>query len=307
MESENIPPLNSVDELAEWLHCNPRLLYSISNHTPRWYRVFAIPKRNGARRTIEAPKPLLKRLQRRILRTILAQFPVSPLATAFTAQRNIRYNAWLHTNQKRILNCDVKNFFPSLKAEAAYPFFRENYEPPVAMMLTRLCTLYGHLPQGASTSPALSNLLLLSLDQELSQWGQARWLQYSRYADDITFSGEIDGELRRGILEKITGTLAARGLELNRPKTTSYHHGNRQLVTGLVVNHQVGVPREKIRRLRTRLHYLEVDLQNNVPVSREEIDHLLGLVNFCRSINNTNPHLPVWRSRLLALADICDN
>ncbi len=303
---ELIPIIRSVDELAGYLHVNEKLLYAISNHPHRWYRIFKIPKRNGSERIIEAPEKLLKRIQLWIQTNVLSCFEVSPYSTAFTPHRNIRNNALFHVNQKIILNCDVRNFFPSLKSALVFDFFRQaGYASDVSMMLTRLCTLYGHLPQGAPTSPLLSNLLLLAVDEALSEWAGLHGLRYSRYADDVTFSGEIDAALQFEIIGKIKQELSTLGLKLNTAKTKRYHHGQRQLVTGLVVNTQVGVAREKIRELRTWFHFLELKIRlDEFYYDSEELEYWLGMVNYYRSINCNNLHLEEWRNRLLEIKSL---
>ncbi len=308
IQFEMMPVIRSVDELAGYCRVNPKLLYAISNHTPRHYRTFGIPKRNGSERVIEAPNRLLKRIQHWIQNNILACFKASPYATAFVPRRNIRSNALFHVNQKVVLNCDVRNFFPSLKSSLVFGLFQQTgYAADVCMMLTRLCTLYGHLPQGAPTSPAISNLLLLPVDEALSEWGRSRELCYSRYADDITFSGEIDAALQFEIIGKIKRELAAAGLQLNAAKTKRYHHGNRQLVTGLVVNSQVGAAREKIREFRTWMHFLELRIRlGDFQYDPGELDRRLGMVSYYCSVNCNHLQLKKWRERLLELkADFC--
>ena len=300
---ETLPIIRTVDELAELLCTDVRLLYAISNKTPVWYKCFQIPKNNGSMRNIEAPRPYLKKIQRRIQKKILSCFVVHDCATAFLPGKNIRRNALFHVNKPVVLNCDIKNFFPSLKSRSVFEFFRNNtgYEPDICMMLSRLCTLYGHLPQGAPTSPMLSNLLMFEADKTICQWAAKHYLSYSRYADDLTFSGDIDDRLQADILRMVKHNLTLLHLKLNPAKTKLYRNNRRQLVTGLVVNEYVGVPREKIREFRTWLHYTEVDIKNgNFYYDDEEFASRLGLLNFYCSVN-TSEKLWQWREWLLEI------
>ena len=300
---ETLPIIRTVDELAELLCTDARLLYAISNETPAWYKCFQIPKNNGSMRNIEAPRPYLKTIQRRIQKKILSCFTVHDCATAFLPGKNIRRNALFHVNKSVVLNCDIKNFFPSLKSRAVFEFFRRRtgYEPDVCMMLSRLCTLYVHLPQGAPSSPMLSNLLMFEIDETICQWCAKHYLSYSRYADDMTFSGEIDVRVQADILQMVKRNLTLLHLKLNIAKTKVYRSNRRQLVTGLVVNEYVGVPREKIREFRTWLYYTELDIINeNFYYDSDEIESRLGLLNFYYSIN-CNENLLRWRDRLLEI------
>ncbi len=304
--TEKLPVIRTVDELAELLFVDVKLLYAISNNTPDWYRCFQIPKRNGSMRNIEAPRPYLKRLQSRIAKNILSCFVVHECATAFLSGQNIRRNALFHVNKSVVLNCDIRNFFPSLKSRAVFGFFSNTagYGADICMMLSKLCTLAGHLPQGAPTSPVLSNLLMFEFDEKISLWANEHDLSYSRYADDLTFSGEIDSRLKTDILQKVKQNLAALHLKLNPAKTAVYSNNRRQLVTGLVVNEYVGVPREKIREFRTWLHFTELDIEKGeFFYNQEEFEYRLGLLNFYYSIN-LNEKLWQWRERLLEIRKI---
>jgi RNA-directed DNA polymerase (reverse transcriptase) len=282
--ASGLPELPDVEALAELLRIAPKWLYRISNHTPRFYRVYAIPKRNGKFRIIEAPRPLLKRLQRRILTSLLNPVEASPYATAFERGKNIADNARFHLNQPVVLKLDIRNFFPSLKSPPVYRLFLElGHPPPVAALLTRLCCLCGHLPQGAPTSPRLANLLLRPADYRIAAWIGRRPIQFTRYADDITLSGDFGPEHIAEAIQVCRHELGRLGLRLNRGKIRIERRCRRQTVTGLTVNETLHAPRQMIRKLRQEMFYIRKYGWEDRPES--ELHRLIGIANFIRDVD----------------------
>ena len=306
--ASGLPELPDVEALSELLQIAPKWLYRISNHTPRFYRVYAIPKRNGKFRIIEAPRPLLKRLQRRILTSLLNPVEASPYATAFERGRSIADNARFHLNQPVVLKLDIRNFFPSLKSPPVYRlFFELGHPPPVAALLTRLCCLCGHLPQGAPTSPRLANLLLRPADYRIAAWIGRRPIQFTRYADDITLSGDFGPEHIAEAIQVCRHELGRLGLRLNRGKIRIERRCRRQTVTGLTVNETLHAPRQMIRKLRQEMFYIRKYGWEDRPES--ELHRLIGLLELERTVfradHPSNPaplagRFPQDKYRLLA-------
>ncbi len=296
---ESLPLLRSVGELAELVQCPPGLLYRIANHSAEFYRVGTIPKRNGGVRTIEAPVPVLKLLQRRLLNRFLSHLDSHPAATAFEPGRSIREHARLHVRQPRVVGLDLRNFFPSLRIDRVYPLFRlAGCEPPVAALLAHLCCRRNHLPQGAPTSPKLSNLILYPVDEELAAWAAQHGLNYSRYADDLTFSGELPRALIPELIHHSAQAVGRLGLRLNRDKIRVQGSGRRQIVTGLVVNQQVNLPREQRRLLRLRLHYIAKFGWSDARWRfHGDLHNLLGTLNFAAGVTD-DPCLAAGRELL---------
>ncbi|HUY91727.1 MAG TPA: reverse transcriptase family protein [Pirellulales bacterium] len=173
-----------LDELAA-AATNPRLCY----------RPFAVRKRDGGKRQIVAPSEPLKRLQRRLLRRYLAQQPLHDAATAFRPGQSIVTHARRHLGQAIVLTVDLANFFPSTAARRVRRWYREQgWEGAALEVLMRLSVYRGGLPQGAPTSPALSNLVNRELDEELSELAGIHSARYSRYCDDLAFSWATDVE-----------------------------------------------------------------------------------------------------------------
>jgi hypothetical protein len=239
------------------------------------YREFTIAKRGGGTRRILAPDEPLKQLQRLILRRLLRRLRVHPAVRGFERGQSIVTNALPHTGKPVVVRMDVRDFFPSTKAPRVYRFFRKiGWNRPASKLLLRLCTHDGGLPQGAPTSPRLSNLVNYRVDAQLSglkvRWRNPRTggllpespvaFAYTRYADDLTFSFAADD--RNAIHAVIVQTrviLARAGYRLHlRKKLQIRRQHDRQLVTGLVVNVQVNLPRRVRRWLRSVEHHVAV-------------------------------------------------
>lgn len=232
-------------------------LYALSNHPEAHYRTHVIPKRGGGVRRLYAPDPLLKGVQRNLLRHLLEGFAPSQAAMAYRRGISLKDNAALHCGRRVVLGLDIRDFFDSITFPMvlgrAFPL--AYFPRPVGVLLTSLCCLKERLPQGAPTSPYLSNLVMKPFDEHMLAWCRERDIAYSRYCDDMTFSGDFDPAEVRG---KVSGFLEAMGMELNREKTKVQFSGSRQMVTGLVANDASGagpsVPREYRRTLRREMY-----------------------------------------------------
>lgn len=285
-----VPWLATAAELAAWLELAPAQLDWLADARRGHVRAAApalqhyeyrwLPKPAGPPRLVEAPKPRLKAVQRHILAGILNALPPHDAAHGFVRGRSARAAAALHAGERLVAAADLADFFPSVPAARVNAVFRSlGYPAPVARLLTGLCTtatplavLDGpapgppigwesrqrlrtpHLAQGAPTSPALANLCAYRLDCRLAGLAAAAGARYTRYADDLTFSGD-DGfaRRRRPFLAAVARIAADEGFALNPRKTRTMGHGRRQRVTGLVVNSHVNVARDDYDRLKAIL------------------------------------------------------
>ncbi len=267
-----------VDILAQRLGVGVEQLRAV---TPA-YRQFTIPKRSGGKRVILAPEPNLKQLQRTILRRLLARLRSHPAATGFERGYSIVRNAAVHTGSYVVLKMDLKEFFTSTSDRRVLEYFYAlGWGEEAADLLVRLCTHNGGLPQGAPTSPRLSNLVNYGLDVRLFGLARNIGAVYTRYADDITFSfkdfstnasspaarralsmpaGAKHRE-RSSIVAAIRVTkkiVSEYGYRLHQKRKLSIRRRYQsQRVTGLVVNERVALPRETRRRLRAAAHHLK--------------------------------------------------
>ena len=212
-------------------------------------------------RWIEAPSEELKELQRLLLDNLLYKLEPTEYAHGFVPGRSIVTNASCHVGKKWVLTADIKNFFPSVtKAQVIRALAPLDLAPERRDIIVELVTLHGHLPQGAPTSPHLANLVVRGMDLSIARWADLYDVAYTRYADDLTLSGEL-----RPNLPTLRDKVEAAGFQLAANKTRIMHSDQRQTVTGLVVNEKVALPRGKRRILRAMLHNLEtseaVDLE----------------------------------------------
>lgn len=275
-----LPEIGSARALAEAIGITMAELRFLGYDRPlsrvSHYQRFAIPKKAGGLRLISAPMPRLKRAQYWILDTLLAKAPVHEAAHGFVPGRSIVTNARAHVGRDVVVNCDLKDFFPSLTFRRVKGKFRGlGYPEAVATILALICTepdvdaleLDGErlfaakgprrLPQGAPTSPALTNLVCMRLDARLTGLARSLGFTYTRYADDMTFSGSGEAAGRVGpLLKYLAEIVTAEGFTLHPDKTRVMRRGSHQEVTGLTVNEAVAVPRETLRRFRALLHQI---------------------------------------------------
>lgn len=242
-----------LEELASRLDVAPEELRGFRPE----YREFTIPKRSGGSRRICAPKPATKRLQRRVLRRLLARLSSHPAAHGFERGRSIVTNALPHVARAVVVRMDLRDFFTSTSVRRVRDYFKRiGWGREAADVLTRLTTLDGGLPQGAPTSPRISNLVNRRLDARLSALAGRFGAAYTRYADNLTFSFARDN---RAATAAVVGAareiVSDEGYALHgRRKFSCRRRCSRQEVTGLVVNEGVNLPRETRRMLRAALH-----------------------------------------------------
>ena len=291
--SWDIPPIESVGALADWLNLSLEELEwfpdlkglvfrSMSRPKLVHYRYKVFTKPSGSIRLIESPKPRLKELQRQILKMILDKIPLHPAAHGFCKGRSIKTFAGPHVGQRVVLRMDLQDFFPSISGARIQAFFRTvGYPEAVADLLGGICTnatpretwteathnidhrhlwnikdLYRrpHLPQGAPTSPTLANLCFYRADCRLAGLTKSIGVEYTRYADDIAFSGDEEFEQR---VERFSSHVAAilldEGFSANHRKTRIMRQGARQHLAGLVVNQSLNIKRIEYDRLKAIL------------------------------------------------------
>jgi hypothetical protein len=317
-----LPPLDSAGQLAEALGLTVAELRWLTYHrdvaSAIHYVRFTIPKRDGTERAIWAPMPKLKEAQRWVLRNIVEKLLVHGSVHGFLAGRSTLTNASAHPDSNLVVKVDIKDFFPTVTLPRVKGVFRKaGYREEVATLLALLCTesprevvqLEGKtyyvalgprcLPQGAPTSPALTNTLGLRLDRRLAGLARKLGWRYTRYADDLTFSlpAGHGGPPRVGtLLGSIRRIVEGEGFRVHPDKTAVARSGGRQRITGLVVNGDgpPRVPRDFKRRLRAAIHNR---LRGKPSPEGESLSTLLGWAAY---VHMTDP--AVGEKHLIELA-----
>ena len=241
-----------------------------SSLNPDRYCTFKIPKKKkGEFRTIDAPEPSLKYIQQGLNMVLQTVYAPHPAAMGFVPRRSAVTGARMHLGQRLVYNIDLKDFFHTITSGRLYkrltakPFCLDG---SVASLVTDLCCYTGSdgrsvLPMGAPTSPTVTNIICGRMDTKLTALAKAYGLKYTRYADDITFSGmaNVLGEDSRFIKSLRNIIEREEGFTINPDKTRLCHRGMRQDVTGLTVNDKENVSRQYVKQLRTMLHNWEMD------------------------------------------------
>lgn len=242
---------------ANLLQIKEERLQKILKKVPAHYTVFSLRKRSGGFRHICAPDELLLTVQQTIYHRILISVPVHPAATGFRQGISVAENARPHLGKKQALKVDLHDFFPSIRSSRVITVFEEiGYPRPTARILAELCCLKRKLPQGAPTSPALSNIIALSLDRKMAALAQRHGLTYTRYADDLTFSG--DNLSKDALLRSIEQIVEEEGFTLNRKKTRFLTEHKRKIITGVSVSSgkKLTIPKAKKREIRKNVHFI---------------------------------------------------
>ena len=290
--SRDLPVIIGINHLAAMMQLEVETLKSMIVSSHSFYHSFTIPKRKGGTRQIDAPYPSMIRAQQWIYHEILAKISINPSATGFIPQHSIKDNASAHLHQDCLLLLDVKDFFPSIKWHKVYAVFRHlGYPKNIAQYLASLCCLNGHAPQGAVTSPALSNVIARRLDARIGGLAEKFQINYTRYADDMTFSGERISKRFQTFINKI---VEEDGFRINREKTRFIKGKHQKIVTGISISEdKLTVPKCKRREVRQHVYYIkkyglaehQKRISNNDPIF---LERLIGYLHFWHSIEPEN-------------------
>lgn len=246
-----------LEELEKRLRISQKELAQV----PIVYKQFVIPKRSGGQRILHAPEKRLKEIQRAIHFRLLRKLRAHPAAVGFERGKSVVDNALPHLHKAVVLRLDLQDFFPATSAKRVEKFFRKiGWNREAAALLTKLCTREGGLPQGAPTSPRLSTLVNYRLDMRAAAAAKKLGAVYTRYADDMTFSFAKDERKKiHSIISIVKDAAQDEGYSLHLGKKLKIRRRHQaQIVTGLVVNEKVQLPRSTRRRLRAIQHRLKV-------------------------------------------------
>ncbi len=275
-----MPEIESISDLAHAIGLNVSYLQRIARNRHRLYRGHYVTKRRGGRREIEAPNSELKTIQRWILRNLLEGMDVSDRAKGYVRHVSVLQHACLHLGRTCVLLLDIKDFFPSIgEAAVGDVFCGCSGDSHVVSTLTALTTFRGHLPQGAPTSPTLSNLVFKEVDSILADYCDQRDIAYSRYSDDLAFSSNSLDELTT-LKKNARAILGKAGFRLNNGKTKIMTPCRAMVIGGLRVNSgHATVGRKRKRELRAAIHNW-IALQR----PRQDPSAILGTLAYLRGV-----------------------
>ena len=285
---------------------------ALAEERDQHYSPAYLQKNTSGTRTLNVPDWEIARHQHFMLREIFDHIPVSPCAFAYRKGHSIKECAALHVKQHTLIHMDIKDFFSSItEADVFRAIERETgYSKQLVNFMSKLCCHNGVLPQGACTSPVLSNICFRPCDDDLLCYTAQHNLVYTRYSDDLFFSGRIDDI--KGTLDELTLILNRYGFQPNREKTKVLHQNSSQRIVGLVVNEKIQVSRDYRRALRQELYYLYKYRENSTGAQGESLFlsylyRLQGKVAFVLTIDPDNDEFRNERNRLLELIDEYEN
>ena len=311
LASYGLPRLDTAKEIAEVMGIAVNelrfLAFSRKTSTVSHYKRFRMKKKTGGERLISAPMPRLKRAQHWIFTNLLEKIDLHEAAHGFRREHSIVSNALPHVGAEVIINLDLKDFFPSVAYKRVKGLFRSlGYSEATATIFGLLCTepdveevaLDGktyfvatserHLPQGAPTSPAITNLLCRRLDRRLRKMADELGFTYTRYADDLTFS--TSGEAKKNIcnvLRRTESIVAHEGFAIHPEKTRVLRRSRQQEVTGIVVNEKPNVAKKEMKRFRALLFQIEKDglAGKRWGKGDDVLSSMMGFANFVHMVN----------------------
>ncbi len=289
-----------------------KILYSITNNLEKNYSIYKIKKKNGKYRTIYEPHLLLKHIQKQILTNVLNNKSISKYAKAYHKGLSLKDNAIPHINKDLLLKLDIKDFFENISFINIYNscFSIEYFPKSVGMLLTYLCTYDDHLTQGSPTSAYISNLVMKEFDEELGNWCEKNNISYTRYSDDMTFSGSFNPN---DIILRVRKMLYKLGLELNNDKIHVISKSARQSVTGVTVNEKLQVNAEYRHRIRQEVYYIKkfglkshLNKCNIDMTEKQYINMLYGRILYVLQINENDLEFKKYQKFVLGLKRCCN-
>lgn len=278
-----LPVIQSLDEFSIVTHISKYTIYQLSHHSDYYYNIFEIPKKSGGKRIICHPSKKLKGLQSWILVNILNKIQVSPSCKGFRKGSSTLDNALPHIGANTILNFDLKDFFPTVTKNHIYNVFKTiGYNKLIATVFTNICSYKEMLPQGSPCSPMLANLASWNLDLRIQGYVGKRGISYTRYADDLSFSGLNPSNVVK-IIPMIKAIIDSENFIVNHKKTRITSSARAKIVTGLVVNEEnVGIGKKKYKDLRAKIHHLTLpEEQANVKL----LHHVCGWLSYLNSVD----------------------
>lgn len=273
--------MKTFESFVKEIGFNQQMLDNYITFADRFYNTFYIAKKKKTKkRQIDCPSKELKAIQRWILLNYLNEIPVSKRANGFVKNRGIKRNAQFHLNKSYILTIDIKDFFPSISQQKVYESLSKHIEDKTfCLKLAKLCTYKRRLPQGAPTSPILSNIVFQHIDDQIANFCNARLTRYSRYADDMVFSCDTKQTLIE-TYSYVNKLLLENLFSINKSKTRFMSGKGRMSITGITINSgRLTVNRDIKRNLRSNIYNLIIKKDKSI-----NLNSVLGYMSFIKDI-----------------------
>lgn len=310
-----VPIIYDVKHLSKLIGVKDSELYKISNSNSKfYYKEFLLPKINGGERRIKAPLPTLNIIQKWIFHNILEHLKCSVYCKSYQKNVSLKDNAKFHRRQPVLMKLDISNFFDEIDNKLIYNVFRDlGYSKEISSTITKLVMYTDNhktkgIPQGATTSPMLSNIILKKFDERVGYFCLEHKIRYTRYADDLAFSGDFDYVKLKEFVNK---ELIKNGFTLNKRKTKVLKGNNRQIITGIVVNEKMQASRKYRKNLRLEIHYLISRTQQhfshkNLNTDEQKLMYLktvVGKVNFVLQVNHLDNEFKNYKKEVYKIID----
>jgi len=275
-----LPVIQTVDDFSEMTHISKYTIYQLSKNADKNYKTYTIPKKSGKPRLISQPSKKLKGLQSWMLVNILNKLSVSSSCKGFEKGSSTAQNAEPHKSANSLLTIDIKDFFPTITQKQVFNIFKSiGYNNTIAVIFSNICTYKEVLPQGSPCSPKLANLTAWQLDVRIQGFVGKRGINYTRYADDLSFSGLSPLKVVQ-IIPMITKIIEDENFKVNRAKTRIAGSARAKIVTGLVLsNDTFGIGKQKYKNVRAKIYNLTLPHQQANNKLLHEVKGWLAYLN----------------------------
>lgn len=273
--------MKTFDLFAKEIGFNIQMLDNFVTFADTHYNTFYITKKKKTKkREITSPSKELKSIQRWVLNNYFNEIAISSRANGFIKGRGIKRNAQFHLNKRFILCVDIKDFFPSISQKMVFNALSNVFDDrDLTLKLSKLCTYKRHLPQGAPTSPILSNIVFKDLDELFTTFCNTKLVVYSRYADDLVFSSDTKSSLIE-VYSYINEQLIKNGFRINTSKTKYFSGKGRMTVTGINLNEgKLTISQSVKRSVRSQIFRLIVKKDMTI-----NTNSILGYLSFIKDI-----------------------
>lgn len=293
--------VTTIDSLAELIGISPRLLSSIVKSPEQHYRAFSMQKKSGGLRSINAPRAFLKTIQYWINDYFLYRLKIHNSCLSYRKKVSIRDNAAIHLNKEYVLCIDIDSFFDNISTNGVYTLLMNSgIDKPLSRVISCLTTLNNKLPQGAPSSPLISNAYLYDFDSKIHGLCSGMEICYSRYSDDLTFSCDNKEKLE-ALIPKIIEYLDKFNLKIKKSKTRIRSKNSNQMITGISVNNGILRPSRKFRK-KIRAAFFKAKSNNNIGA----LSTLTGYLNYLKSFEagDTEYNISEYQKTIEYLKDL---